>query len=166
MIFDLDPTEDFTPAVRRAALTLNDILDECGLRSFVKTTGSRGYHIVVPLRRDHDFDAVKAEAKRIACALCDAMPDETTIEVRKAKRQGRIFIDTLRNETAQTAVAPYSLRAREGAPVSVPLSWTQLRRDTVHPRQYTLKNLSRRLGQVDDPWADFFNSGNALSLSG
>lgn len=164
MIFDLDPEEDFTPDVRRAALALRDMLDGRGLKSFVKTSGSRGYHIVVPLRRDHGFDAVKAEALAIAQALERQMPDALTTQFRKAKRGGRIFIDTLRNEYGQTAVAPWSLRARRGAPVATPLNWRELERRSLHPRRYTLGNLARRLAQMSDPWAELPGTQNRLSL--
>lgn len=166
MIFDLDPAGDYDDSVRRTALALRELLDERGLVSFVKTTGSRGFHVVVPLRRDHDFDTVRAEARRIADALVERLPELTTVAQRKDRRECKIFIDTLRNAYGQTRVAPYSLRARPGAPVACPLDWDEVARSDVHPRRYTLGTLRRRLGQKEDPWAKIHETANRLSLTG
>lgn len=165
MVFDLDPPDDYDDRVRRAALALRDMLDDRGLRSFVKTTGSRGFHVVVPLRRDHEFDAVRGEARRIADSLVERMPKETTTAQRKDKRGGKIFIDTLRNAYGQTRVAPYSLRAKPGAPIACPLDWDELGRRDVDPRKFTLSNIRRRLAQKDDPWIRLDETRNRLSLT-
>lgn len=155
MIFDLDPPDDYTDAVRHVALALRKKLEDLDLPSFVKTTGSRGFHIVVPLERRHDFGSVRDFSRRMADCLAERMSDTVTTEQRKDKRRGRIFIDTQRNAYGQTAVAPYSLRARAEAPVACPLHWHEVERTDVHPRMVTLTSIARRLSQTNDPWADF-----------
>lgn len=156
MVFDFDPpADDWQSAfhgVRRAARRLRRVLKEVGLTPFVMTSGSKGLHVHVPLDRSADFDASRAFARRVAELLAGRYPERLTTEQRKAKREGRIFIDTLRNAYAQTAVAPYALRARPGAPVATPLDWDELGRSGMGPRRYTLKNIFRRLGQRGDPW--------------
>ena len=116
------------------------------------TSGSKGLHVHVPIRRDGEFDEVKRLARDVSELLARRHPDRLTVEIRKKKREGRIFVDFLRNEYAQTAVAPYSLRARPGAPVATPLEWDELSSSGMGPRRYTLENLFRRLGRKDDPW--------------
>jgi len=157
MIFDFDPSDDWEEAfdeVRCAARRLRSLLeDELELKSFVMTSGSRGLHIHVPLVPEDDFDAVRAFAGEVARVLEDRHPDRLTTAQRKDKRGDRVFIDILRNAYAQTAVAPYSIRARPGAPVATPLEWDELSRSGMSPRAYTLKNLFRRLGRKDDPWS-------------
>jgi len=164
LVFDLDPAEDYDDGVRRTALRLREILDARGLVSFVKTTGSRGFHICVPLRRDHGFDAVRAESRRIAADLVAACPDLATDAQRKDRRQGKIFVDVNRNAYGQTRVAPYSVRARPGAPVAAPLRWDELAGADIHPRRYSLSNIRRRLAQMDDPWAGWSDTRNRLAL--
>lgn len=158
LVFDFDPPGDdwegAFPEVRRAARQLRDLLEDLGLTPYVMTSGSKGLHVHVPLDRSADFSTVKAVARRVSELLVAREPDRLTTEVRKKKRSGRVFIDYLRNEYAQTAVAPYSLRARPGAPVATPLAWDELSRDGMGPRRYTLRNLSRRLAQTEDPWRD------------
>ena len=125
-----------------------ELLDELGLTAFLKTTGSRGYHVVVPLRPDRDFDAVRAFARAVASDLVDRAPDLLTVEQRKAKRGNRVLRRHLRNGYGQTAVPPYAVRARPGAPVSTPITWDELSR--VGPAQYDIRSVLRRLPQ---PWA-------------
>ena len=165
MVFDLDPSEDYSDTVRKVALELKGILEERDLKSFVKTTGSRGFHICVPLRRDHDFQEMRDESRRIAKELEEHCPDATTTQHRKNKRGGKIFIDTYRNAYGQTRVAPYSLRARDSAPIACPLDWDELKSSDLHPQQYTIKNIRQRLGQKTDPWADFLKTHNRLKLT-
>jgi len=138
--------------VRWAARELRSVLAELDLASFVMTTGSRGLHVHVPLERRAEFDGVKGFARGVARLLADRHDDRLTVEVRKDKRKGRVFVDYLRNEYAQTAVAPYALRAKPGAPVATPLSWDELSRPGMGPRRYNLGNLFRRLGAAADPW--------------
>jgi len=161
MIFDLDPPRDFTDEVRQAAWRLHDALSELGLPVFVKTTGSRGFHVTVPLRPTHSFDATRALARAIARRVIAESPDELTLNPRKERRKGRILIDIWRNAYAQTAVAPFSTRARAGATVAMPLSWDEMTQG-IHPRQWTIANASQRLAGPD-PWADFL--GRAMDLS-
>ncbi len=154
LIFDLDPPgDDFAP-VRRAAFATHDLLEDLGLAAFVMTTGSKGLHVTVPLDRSADFDATRAFARAAAEVLAARHPEELTVEQRKAKRKGRVYLDVMRNAYGQTAVSPYAVRARPGAPVATPLDWDEVGNPALHPRRYTLGNLFRRLGQKRDPWAD------------
>jgi len=118
------------------------------------TTGSRGLHVVVPLDRSAEFDAVRDLARRAADALAERHPDTLTAEQRKDKRKGRLYLDVMRNAYGQTAVMPYSLRAKPGAPVATPLDWEELGTGDLTARSYHIGNLFRRLGQIEDPWAD------------
>jgi bifunctional non-homologous end joining protein LigD len=151
LIFDLDPPPGAFDLVRDTARRLRTILEALELVPFVKTTGSRGLHVVVPLDRSATFDETRAFARDVAEVLVAGDPGRLTTEVRKAKRGGRMFVDVLRNAYAQTAVAPYSLRARAGAPVATPLDWDEVTR-RLDPDRYTIRNLFRRLGRKADPW--------------
>ncbi len=162
MIFDLDPSTDYGDDVRQTALALRDLLDELALPAFVKTTGSRGFHVVVPLERRHDFTSVRDFARAVAGRLVDRLPDLATTQQRKDKRGGRIFLDILRNAYGQTAVAPYSVRARPEAPVACPLHWRELERSDVHPRMVTIVSIARRLAQTSDPWDELMNQAVPL----
>jgi bifunctional non-homologous end joining protein LigD len=152
LVFDLDPTVPGLPAVRRATRLVGELLDDLGLTSFLKTTGSRGYHVLVPLRRTQDFDAVRSFARGVAEVLVDREPDLLTLEARKAKRGDRVLVDVQRNGYGQTAVPPYAVRARPGAPVSTPIAWDELSR--VRPDQHTIRSIKRRLARTGDPWAE------------
>ena len=127
MVFDLDPDEalDFA-AVRKAALDLRGHLSDMGLVSFAMLSGGKGVHVVVPLRPGHDWDTHKDFSRRLAEAMSQAEPDRFVANMSKARRKGRIFIDYLRNQRGSTAIMPYSARAREGAPVAVPVTWEEL----------------------------------------
>lgn len=153
MVFDLDPPDDDDfSAVRAAATSVRAWFDERGVDTSVMTTGSRGLHVVIALDGKSDFDEVRDVARSITGDLADAASAELTTEQRKAKREGRVYLDVARNAYAQTAVAPYSVRAREGAPIATPIEWDELDSD-MKPDKYTISNLKRRLGQKDDPWA-------------
>lgn len=160
MIFDLDPTTADLAPVRRAARMIRGLLDELQLESVLKTSGSRGYHVTVPLQLERDYDAVRSVARGIAQLVSDQDPDRFTIEMRKDKRGDRVFIDWLRNGYGQTVVPPYSLRARPGAPVATPIEWDELSR--VEPDQFDHASVRRRLAQRDDPWKDFEQWGQRL----
>jgi bifunctional non-homologous end joining protein LigD len=164
LVIDLDPPRggDFAP-VRWAALRCRELLEELGLPSFVKTTGSRGLHVVVPLDRAADFDTVRSFARGVAGVLAARHPDRLTAEVTKAKRRGRVYLDAGRNAYAQTAIAPYAVRARPGAPVAAPLDWKDLRGTRVTARSFTIRNVFRRLGQREDPWAGLARRGRSLA---
>lgn len=160
LIFDLDPSgEDFT-AVRRAATDLHTLLDELGLPAYLMTTGSRGLHVVVPIRADEGFDDVRAFAGDVAGALAARHPDRLTTEVRKNQRKGRLFVDTLRNAYAQHAVAPYAVRPLPGAPVATPMTWDELK-ETRDARRWTIADMQNRLRGAD-PWGDMARHAHTL----
>jgi len=165
LIFDLDPPDpgDFG-AVRETGLRLKEVLDALGLQAFVMTTGSSGAHVRVPLRRGPDFDAVRGFARRIAEHLADRFPDRVTTAARKAKRGERLYLDVGRNARGQTAVAPYSLRARPGAPVATPLTWDEFRR-TRDARSHTLGSVPGRLKDQGDPWSGMGRSAHGLDVA-
>ncbi len=153
MVFDLDPPDGVPlAALREAATMVRDEFTALGLVPFVQTTGGRGYHVVAPLDGDADEELVRPLARRIADELAARAPDLLTTQQRKAKRGDRIFLDTNRNAYGQTAVAPYSLRARPGGKVATPIEWDELPR--VAPGRYDLRNVRRRLAQKPDPWQD------------
>lgn len=163
LIFDLDPSGDDFAVVQGAARKLKDLLDELELDCFVQTTGSRGLHVVVPLDRSADFDEVRSFARMVADHLAEQHKDELTVEQRKQARGERVFLDYLRNAYGQTAVAPYAVRAIEGAPIATPLTWPEALAEGLSPRQYTTRNIFRRLGQKDDPWADIGRRGKSIT---
>jgi bifunctional non-homologous end joining protein LigD len=153
MIIDLDPADDDFGKVQKTARLLRDFCDAAQIPSFVKSTGSKGLHVVVPLDRSASFDAVRACVDRLAAHLAKARPDDLTTEQRKAKRGDRVYLDTGRNAYGQTAVAPYAVRPLPGAPIATPLDWDEALAGDMHPQRYTLTNIFRRLGAKDDPWA-------------
>jgi len=130
-----------------------ELLDELGLASVLKTTGSRGYHVVVPLQPRPDFETVRTFARSVAEVLVARRPELLTLEARKDNRGERVLVDIQRNAYAQTAVPPYAVRARPGAPVATPIRWDELSR--VAPDTHTIDSICRRLGQATDPWAGF-----------
>jgi bifunctional non-homologous end joining protein LigD len=153
MVLDLDPSDRDFEKVRRAARDARALLEEVGLVPFLQTTGSRGLHLWVPLDRSADFDQVRALAASLAEVLEARRPAELTTAQRKAKRGDRVLLDVARNAYGQTAVAPYSVRARPRAPVATPLEWTELDDSRLEPQRYTIKNLFHRLEKKGDPWA-------------
>lgn len=161
MIFDLDPEKDFKSACI-TALRLRKLLQETGLQALLMTTGSRGLHVVVPLDRKNDFETVRSFAQDAARILVKHYPDQLTTEQRLNKREGRLFIDTLRNAYAQTAVAPYALRAKPGAPVATPVRWNEMTKKDFSAQKYTIKNIFRRLESQGDPWPGAFRRGQSL----
>jgi bifunctional non-homologous end joining protein LigD len=162
LIFDLDPPGNDFAAVRQASFYLHEILNELELKSYVKTTGSRGLHIATPLDRSADFDRVRAFAREVAKILVEKHPREVTDEQRKLKRGGRVFIDTGRNSYGQTAVAPYAVRAKPGAPVATPLEWEELEDSRINSQSYNIKNIWRRLSQKKDPWRGMWRQAHSL----
>ncbi|MBV8940107.1 MAG: non-homologous end-joining DNA ligase [Solirubrobacterales bacterium] len=151
LIFDLDPS-DGKSDTRAAARTMAELLRELGLEPWVMTTGSRGYHVTVPLQRRADFAGTRAFARDFAELATKRNPGVFTTEQRKAKRQGRILIDIMRNGYARTAVAPYAVRARPGAPVATPLHPGELEDAATRPDRWTLRNVLGRLEREGDPW--------------
>lgn len=154
LIFDLDPSDNNWSPVVMAARRLRKALSGDGLEPFVMTSGSSGLHVVAPLDRSAAFHSVRDYAKRVAARLADQRPRELTTEQRKCKRGQRIYLDVARNAYAQTAVAPYSVRAIPGAPVATPLAWHELSNPDLHPQRYGVANIFRRLAQRDCPWLD------------
>lgn len=151
-VVDLDPPGDDPDAARWAARRVRDLLGELGIGCRLKTSGSKGYHVHVLLDGSAAFDEVRAALRRLAAVLAARHPDRLTEASSKAKRRGRLYLDVARNGYGQTAVAPYSVRARPGAPVATPISWDEL--GSVDPRRYDLDALRRRLAQREDPWLD------------
>jgi bifunctional non-homologous end joining protein LigD len=152
VIIDLDPDPgQGLDVVRAAARAVRAACEEIGLVPFVQTSGSRGYHVVMPLVPGPDVEVVRQFADELALLVAARDPGRLSVEWRKVKRDGRLLLDTARNGYAQTLVAPYSVRPRPEAPVATPIDWDELGR--VEPRSYTLTNLRRRLARKSDPWA-------------
>jgi len=154
MIYDLDPPEGTKnySLVRKAALAIRDLMDELSLKTYVQTTGSEGFHVIVPLDQSQEFDTVRDFAQKAALTLLRRQEDDFTLEVRKKKRKGRIFLDTLRNSYGATAVAPYAVRARPEASVATPVTWDEVE-GGADPRDWTLKNIPDRLSAISNPSA-------------
>jgi bifunctional non-homologous end joining protein LigD len=165
LVVDLDPPGDDLdsfPQVQAAARALHDLLNNLGLAAFVTTSGSRGLHVVTPLRRESEFDVVRTFAQDLAAVLAAHHPDTLTTAQRKAEREGRVFLDVQRVAYAQSTMAPYAIRARPGAPVATPLTWDEVDDTDLSPRRYTMQNIFRRLGQKDDPWQDLPRHARSL----
>ena len=154
LLIDLDPSIDDPMQVVEGTGAVRELLDDLGVTGFVKTSGSRGIHIHLPLTGDADFAAVGALGQHLGRTLVERHPDLLTVEFSKEDRGDRLFVDLLRNAPAQHAVAPYTLRPKPGAPVAVPLRWDEVD-SSWEPRSTPLRSLFRRLGsQRDDPWAE------------
>jgi bifunctional non-homologous end joining protein LigD len=166
VVFDLDPDEGLPwERVVEAALGLRAVLADVGLRSFLKTTGGKGLHVVFPLQRRHTWDEVKTFTRAIAEAIATAQPDRYTANALKARRKGRIYIDYLRNSRGATSIAAYSCRSRPGAPVSTPIGWDELPGD-VRADTFTVQNLGERLDHLGtDPWRDFAKVRQSLTAA-
>jgi len=162
-IFDLDPSnEDELKTLLRAALNLRDLLDELGLPSWIKTSGSKGFHIAVPLDGKSDFGTVARFAHVVGKLLVKRDPENLTQEFSKADRGGRIFVDTGRNAYSATFAATYTVRAKAGAPVSAPCTWEELERGEVGPRTFTLRTMAQRISVSGDLWADTLKKKRSL----
>ena len=163
LVFDLDHQgDDFTP-VRSTARAFQRLLSDLKLPAFVKTTGSRGLHVAVPLQRRETYDSVREFARELAGIIVQEAPAERTMEALKAKRGGRVFIDTNRNGYAQLVAPAFAVRARRGAPVSVPVEWSELDDPKLRPNGITIRNIFDRLDRAGDPWTDFFRRGVTLA---
>ncbi len=160
LVFDLDPDEGMDPGtVRQGVRDMKSILLELSLKSYLKTSGGKGYHVVVPLKPAIAWDAVHDFSRSVAEVMEKKWPDRYTSNVRKAKRTNKIFIDWIRNGRGATSVAPYSIRARKGARISMPIAWEEL--DTVAPDGINMAEALRRIGG-NDPWKDFFRNNQQL----
>lgn len=165
LIFDLDPSDHRPIEVLRAARTMVDLMRELGLEPWVMTTGSRGYHVTVPLRRTVDFNGTRAFARGVAQLASRREPRLFTTEQRKAKRERRILIDVMRNAYAHTAVAPYAVRARPHAPVATPLHPDELADRDTRPDRFTLRTVLERLERGGDPWLKIGTGGQTIGAA-
>jgi bifunctional non-homologous end joining protein LigD len=161
-VFDFDPSRDEPDVLRRMVLALRALLHELKLKSWVKTSGSKGFHVVVPLNGEAGFRDVERFAHRVGTRLVERDPEHLTQEFAKADRGGRILVDTGRNGHGATFAAAYAVRARPGAPVSAPCTWEEIESGEVLPRTFTLRDMAARLARVGDPWSDM--AGHACSL--
>jgi bifunctional non-homologous end joining protein LigD len=153
-VFDLDPSRDEPDVLRAAALALRAFLSELGLASWVKTSGAKGFHIVVPLDAEARFGTVARFAHAAASVLVARDPEHLTLEFSKADRNGRIYVDTGRNGYSATVAAAYAVRAKPGAPVSAPCTWEEIEHGTVGPQSFTLRTMQRRVDEVGDLWSE------------
>jgi bifunctional non-homologous end joining protein LigD len=165
-IFDLDPARDEPDVLRAAALLLRDLLTELGFQSWVKTSGSKGFHIAVPLNGKSRYGEVARFAHDVGRQLVARDPDHLTQEFSKADRGGRILVDTGRNGYGATYAATYAVRAKPGAPVSAPCTWDEVESGAVGPRTLTLRTMARRIAEVGDLWDGIRTSGFVLSDRG
>jgi bifunctional non-homologous end joining protein LigD len=161
-VFDLDPATEDSEALRTAALAVRDLLQELDLRSWVKTSGSKGFHIFIPLEAGISFRDVVRFANRVGALLVKRHPDRLTQEFSKADRQGRILVDTGRNGYSATFAAAYAVRPRQGAPVSAPVRWEEVESGAAGPVTFTLRMMERRVAEVGDLWSSLFDQPQAL----
>jgi bifunctional non-homologous end joining protein LigD len=157
---DIDPESGRFEDAARAGLHVKAALDILNLVSYAKTSGSRGMHVLVPIRTGPDADEVLAFAESLVARVAAAHPDELTVEHSVAARRGRVYLDPFRNGFGQTVVAPYSVRRREKAPISTPLEWSEVKPALI-PSDFNMGNFAKRLRRAA-PWSDFF--GNRQSL--
>ena len=160
MIIDLDPGPGGVADARFAARLAREVLSEAGLAPHLMATGSRGYHVVVPLKPADDFEEVRGVSFSLAEAMVRRAPDRVTTEFHKVDRGDRLYLDCNRNAWAQTAVPAYAVRPRPGAPVAVPLSWDEL--DTAEPNGWNVRTVGKRLESGPEPWAGFARHARTL----
>ena len=162
LAFDLDPPEGNFKLVQQAAGDFKKLFDTLGIRSFVMTTGSEGMHILVSLDGKSNYGHSRDFAKSVAEYLASNNPDRYTTELRIKKRKNRLFLDYLRNSYGQTIVAPYSLRARKGAPIATPIDWNDALNKNMSSRKFHYGNILKSLDNREDPWKDF--ADHAVSI--
>ena len=162
LIFDLDPSVDDDDALRAATLLVRDGLAELRLTSHVKTTGSKGFHVAVGLDGRADYGECASFAHGFGRTLVERHPTIFTQEFYKADRGDRILIDTGRNEYHATFAAPYTLRARDGAPVSAPCTWREIEQGSVHPRSFTMRGMAERIHRLGDLWRDLYDGAQTI----
>jgi bifunctional non-homologous end joining protein LigD len=166
IVWDLDPAGDDFALVRRTAIELGALLREAGCEPYAMTTGSRGIHVVVAIRRRYGFEEARDAALAMADELVARRPDDLTTAFRKEKRGGRLFVDVNRNGWAMTAVPAYAVRPRPGAPVATPLRWEELEDAGLRPDGWTIATVRDRLGETGDPWAGIARSAGRLPRPG
>lgn len=160
-VFDLDPSKEQPKILSAAAFALRDLLSELGLESWVKTSGSKGFHIAVPLDGSADYGDVGRFANAAGTVLVARDPKHLTQEFSKADRGGRILVDTGRNAYHATFAAAYSVRAKPGAPVSAPCTWDEIKKG-VGPQSFSLRGMADRVSMVGDLWSEMLARGQAL----
>ena len=171
LVFDLDPPADAEAAAafdeaRRCALDLRRLLeDDLGLSAYVKTTGGKGLHVHVPLRAEEEFDPVREFARAVAELMVRRDPARLTVQQRVDQRGKRLYLDLQRNGYAQMAIAPYSVRARHGAPVATPLHWAEAEDAELNPRRFTMRTMGDRLATTPDPWAGLSRHRHGLTAA-
>lgn len=161
-VFDLDPSDDDPEQLRSVTLALRDLLAELGLTSWVKTSGSKGFHLAVPLDGKADNGEVSRFAHGVGTLFVRRDPDRLTQEFAKADRGGRIYVDTGRNHPPATFAAAYAVRAKPGAPVSAPCTWNEVESGEAGPRSFTLRTMADRIDRVGDLWSDLLTTGFSL----
>jgi bifunctional non-homologous end joining protein LigD len=161
-VFDLDPSEDRPEALRAAALALRDLLNELELKSWIKTSGSKGFHVVVPIDGEHSHGDVAAFSHRAGTLLVSRHPDRLTQEFSKADRGDRILVDTGRNAYSATFAAVYAVRPKPGAPVSAPCTWDEVESGAVGPQTFTLRGMEKRIAEIGDLWEAMLADGQSL----
>jgi bifunctional non-homologous end joining protein LigD len=161
-VFDLDPSVENPETLRAAALAVRDMLDDLGLRSWLKTSGSKGFHIVVPLDGKMEMSRVERFAHTVGGLLVRRDPGNLTQEFHKVDRGDRVLIDTGRNGWSATHAAVYAVRSKPGAPVSAPCTWQELENGKVGPRTFTLRNMAARVEEVGDLWSDMRKHSRSL----
>ena len=161
-VFDLDPAEDRPDDLCEAAIALRNFLQDLGLNSWIKTSGSKGFHVVVPLDRQCDYSEVASFAHRVGRVLVSRHPNQLTQEFAKADRGGRILMDTGRNEYSATFAAVYAVRPRQGAPVSAPCTWHEVESGAVGPQTITLRDIQKRIADVGELWAEMLKEKQSL----
>ena len=166
LIFDFDPDDDLPwPQIVEAVQVMRTLLSEIGLNGYLKTTGGKGLHVVVPIKPRHDWATVKAFTKAVAELLVRTFPGRYTDKLTKSRRRGKIFIDYLRNAEGATAITAFGVRARELAPVATPITWDELKTD-VRYGYFNVANVPQRLKKLRrDPWAGFFDEPQSLTAA-
>jgi len=158
-VFDFDPANEEEPErLRNAALLCRNFLAELGLKSWIKTSGSKGFHIAVPLDRKSDFEAVARFSHRVGRELVNRDPYNLTQEFSKIDRAGKILVDTGRNGYSATYAATYTVRAKDGAPVSAPCTWEEVESGAVGPKTFGLRDMEKRIAEVGDLWTDLLKT--------
>jgi bifunctional non-homologous end joining protein LigD len=157
IIFDLDPININFEYVIKGALAIKQIV-EPELKAYLMTTGSKGLHVVIPIKREHEYNIINNLAFKIAKLITDSNPEKYTLEIRKNKRQGKIFVDYHRNMKGSLAVAPYSLRSTENATIAMPIDWNDARK--IQPQDFTIKNYHE---YNKNPWKDFFKNAKSVN---
>lgn len=164
IVFDLDPSGKDFEIVKETALLIKTVLEDHDLKPFVMTTGSKGLHIITPIKPQINFDLVREFTKKIADELVSQDPKNLTTEIRKEKRGKKIFIDYLRNAWSATSVCPYGVRPKENAPVATPIFWEELKEKKLISQSYNIHNVFQKIKSDGNPWVDFTKRRKVLHI--